>query len=96
MEGVAALGEEPELVERLELAEADGAVKRPLGGVGAGDGGVLEDGEGVDEGLVDAGVVEVEELLELALQRRDALGVIVVLADEEVEEAKDEEDDCEN
>ena len=40
---------------------------------------VEEDGERVDEGLVDAGVVEVEELLQLALERRDALGGVIAV-----------------
>lgn len=66
VEGVAAGGEQPELILVGELAEADGAVEWLLGG--ADDLLVEEDWKGVDQGLVQAGVVEVEELLELPLE----------------------------
>ncbi|BAS96531.1 Os06g0187350, partial [Oryza sativa Japonica Group] len=73
VERVAARREEAELVVAGELAQAHGAVERVvLAEPGADDGAVDEDGERVDEGLVDAGVVEVEQLLELALERRRA------------------------
>lgn len=102
---MAADREEAEPVIGGELAEADSAVEGLVGTVG--DVAVGEDGEGVDEGLVEASVVEVEQLLELALEcvggacRRlggAAAGAAAALfaceeADEEVEQAGDEEDD---
>ncbi|KAG6536984.1 hypothetical protein ZIOFF_002062 [Zingiber officinale] len=97
VERVATLGEKPELVVCLELAKADGAVERVLD---AGDGLVLEDGEGVNEGLIDASVVEVEELLQLALEGRGMLRFVRApvavpqeVPHEEVKETGDEEDD---
>lgn len=107
MEGVAADGEEAELVVGGELAEANGAVE---GLLGADDLPVEEDGQRVDEGLVEARVVEVEQLLELPLEglrARDVRPRLVpiglagrgsrgVLLDEEshqeVEQTRDEED----
>lgn len=98
MECVAAFWEKPELVIRLELAETDGAVE---GVLYADDGLVQEEGQGVDEGLVDSGVMELEQLLELALQGggaagvfRDSGGGLEQASSEEMEEAGDEEDDC--
>lgn len=105
VEGVAAFGEQPELVLGVELAETYGTVEWVLE---ADDGVVVEDGEGVDEGLVDAGVVEVEELPELTLQGGDAVGVIRVPGGgggggtvqeqphQQVEKAAHEEDDGDN
>ena len=78
VERVAALGQQPELVVGGELAQADSAVERVLAilAADADDVPVQEHRERVDEGLVDAGVVEVEQLLQLPLERRRALGVL--------------------
>lgn len=100
MEGMAAFREQPELVLRLELAQAHGAVKRVLN---ADDGLVEEEGKRVDESLVDAGVVEVEQLPQLALHGGGAGYLFWVgggwpeqASGEEVEQAGDEEDDCDD
>lgn len=106
MEGVAAFGEQPEVVFGLELTETHSAVERVLD---SDDGFVIEHGERVDEGLIDAGVVQVEELLQLALKGSYVIFVHLVGAsssssvwgleqesDEEVEQAGDEENDCED
>jgi hypothetical protein len=74
VERVAALGQQPELVVGLELAQAHGAVERVL--AAAQHAVVEEHRQRVDEGLVHAGVVQVEELLQLALERRHALRVL--------------------
>lgn len=66
MEGMAALWEEPQLVVAGEFTEAYSAVE---GVFQTGDGFVEEDGEGVDEGLIHPSVMEMEELLQLALHR---------------------------
>lgn len=96
---MAALGEQPELVLRLELAEANRAVE---GILKPHDGLVQEDRERVDERLVHPRVMEVEQLPELALQDRDAAEVLLRLPanwshepapHQQVEEAGDEEDD---
>lgn len=58
-------GEEPKLIVLGELTEADGTIE---GLFRANDLTVEEDGERIDEGLVEAGIVEVEELLELSLE----------------------------
>lgn len=68
VKGVAASGQQPELVLCFELAQTNGAIE---GVLESDDGLVVEDGEGVDEGLVDPRVVEVEELLQLTLKGRD-------------------------
>ena len=68
VESMAALWQKPQLVISLKLTEADGAIERVLE---AYDGLVEENREGVDEGLVDSRVMEVEELLELALEGCD-------------------------
>lgn len=107
VEGVAAFGEQSELVVGLEFAEANRAIKWVQ--FEADYGLVEEHREGVDEGLVDAGVVEVEELLELALEGRraaaaTAAGIFGLCSglgveeesEEEVEEAGEEEDDGED
>ncbi|KAB8108702.1 hypothetical protein EE612_044588, partial [Oryza sativa] len=106
VEGVAALGEEPEAVVVGELAEADRAVERVLP-AGADDGAVEENRQRVDEGLVHAGVVEVEQLLELPLEgghvRVAAVGVAGVTRrraedepDEQMQEPGDEENNSQD
>lgn len=103
VERVAALGEEAEAVVVRELAEADRAVERILP-AGADHGAVEEHRQRVDEGLVDAGVVEVEQLLELPLEGGSVRVAPVRVAgiprrraeqepDEKVQQAGDEEDD---
>lgn len=69
VEGVAADRQKPELVVGLELAEADGAVE---GLLGAEDLPVEEERQRVDEGLVEAGIVEAEKLAQLSLERAGA------------------------
>ena len=95
MKSVAAFREQPQRVFRLEFRQADGAVKRIPH---ADDRAVVENGESVDEGLVEAGVVEVEELLELAFHRGKALRFAGASpqqeSHEEVEQSGDEEDHC--
>lgn len=97
VEGMAAVGEEPEFVFGVKFTEADGAVEWILE---ADNGSVEEDWQGVDEGLVDASVVEVEELLELALEGGGIVGFLWFScgcseeeSDEEVDDSRDEEDD---
>lgn len=98
MEGMAALGEKPELVVTVKLAEANSAIE---GILEAYDGFVEEHREGVDEGLVHPGIMEVEQLLELALEGRDIVHILRVpvggsqeVSNKEVEHSRDEEDDC--
>lgn len=73
VEGVAAFGEQSEVIFGLELAQTYGAIE---GVLDADDGLVVENREGVDVRLVNTGVMEVEELLQLALEGG---GVIVRL-----------------
>ena len=100
VEGMAALRKKAELFLGVELAEADGAVE---GVFRSGDVLVEEDRQRVDEGLVNAGVVEVEELLELTFESGGAVEVILFsvgpsdeVADEEMEETGDGEDRSED
>jgi len=103
VERVAALGEEAEAVVVRELAEAHRAVEGVLP-AGADHGAVQEHRQRIDEGLVDTGVMEVEQLLELSLERGGVRVAPVRVAgiprrraeqepDEEVQQAGDEEDD---
>lgn len=62
---MAAERQQAEAILGGEFAQAHGAIERLFG---AEDLSVGEDGEKVNEGLVEAGVVEVEELLQLPLQ----------------------------
>lgn len=75
VKGMATLGEQSQLVLRLKLAQAHCTVE---GILKPDDGFVEEDREGVDEGLVDPCVVEMKELLELALKGGDAVRVLRV------------------
>jgi hypothetical protein len=110
VERVAALGQQPEPVVGRELAQAHGAVERVLGlglalpapAPADDDAAVEEHRERVDGGLVHAGVVHVEELLQLALERRDAVRVLPraaaaaqpqQVAHQQVQQAAHEEDD---
>lgn len=102
VKGMATLGEQSQLVLRLKLTEAHCTVE---GVLEPDDGFVEEDREGVDEGLVDPCVVEVEELLELALKGGDVVRVLRVPErtrwpheepHQEVKEAGQEEDDGED
>ena len=68
VESMAALWQKPQLVIGLKLREAHSAIERVLEVY---DGLVEENREGVDEGLVNSRVMEVEELLEVALKGCD-------------------------
>lgn len=103
------VGQKPELVFLGKLAKTNSTIERLLG---ADNLLVEEDGQRVDENLVEARVMEVEQLLELTLDgvrplefartppSRVGGGGKGVLFDEksnqEVEEAGDEEDHCKN
>ena len=104
VEGMAAFGQEPQAILCFELAQADRTVRAFfqafLHRV------VEEDGQGVDEGLVHACVVEMEELLELSLQSGDGddgagISAWMVVphdqaSDEKMEASGEEEDDGED
>lgn len=98
MECMAALWEQPELVISLKLTEAHSTVKWVLE---ADDGFVGKDWEGVYEGLVDPCIMEMEQLLQLALECCRVLCGFWFPVDgsqevshKEVEQPRDEEDDC--
>lgn len=100
MERMAALWQKPELVIRLKFAEANSTVKWILE---SNNGFVKENWQGVDEGLIDARIMEVEELLELALESRGILRLFRLSysgseeeSDKEVKNSGDEEDDGQN
>lgn len=112
---MATVGQKPELVFFDKLAKANSTIERFLGTdylLGTDDLLVEEDGQRVDENLVEARVMEVEQLLELTLDGVRPLEFVRtppskvrgagkwVLFDEksnqEVEEAGDEEDHCKN
>lgn len=108
VEGVGAQREQPQRVPRGELAETDRAVEWRLRRRAAiHDITVAKDGERVDDGLVEARVVEAEEVLQLGGRRRRRRRSFVFpglmrrrskrsgheVSGEEMENAKEEEDD---
>lgn len=64
MESVAANRKQPELIVFGEFAETHRAIERLFG---AFDLFVEENGKGIDQGLIETRVVEMEQLLELSL-----------------------------
>lgn len=98
VEGMAALGKQPELVISFELAEAHSTIEWVFQ---AYNGRVLEDRKGVYEGLIHSCIMEVKQLLKLTLEScgiAHGIWLPVVGSQEvshkEVEETRDEEDDC--
>ena len=74
VKSVATFWQQPELVLRLKLTQTNGTVKGVL--LESYDGLVEEHREGVNEGLVNPSIMEVEELLQLALESSDIVQFI--------------------
>ena len=73
VEGMGAFGEQSEVILSLKLTQTDSTIKR---GFQSNDGFVVEDREGVYEGLVNPCIMEAEQLLQLSLENCYTLQVL--------------------